>query len=210
MRLGLQRTIMYELALAFELAVKSLNGGYGHDIAKLWGKVPQETVDQVDQAVQTMIVNHLESVDGWSMNVLAFEDYLSVHPALFDVVGNRYEEDHKANFKGFSPDLSMMFGPHTGVFQVNKYYGHHEPLDGESINIGDPAKQIDDGWPIVLTYWRCIVERALVDLPEEFKRDAETAKFGVWELWRLGDGMIYRNGNESVHQKSVFGHFQGN
>lgn len=207
MRLGLRRTIMYGVALAFELGIKSLNGGYGHDMLKLWGRIPKAVAQGIDKDVRRKLALLPHPPDSPPLNVAPFSEYMDIHPALFDVVANRYEEDKDGDwFTGIGPDMMGFFGPGSSAKRLMRFASSTRMRPDSDNTI----TAICDGWPVVLTYWLCIMERAHDGLPTEYREDASAALTGTWHLWITGDGITYRDGDRKADSVSVFGVLRGN
>ncbi|MYD93132.1 MAG: hypothetical protein F4Y02_05450 [Chloroflexi bacterium] len=202
MRLGLRRTIMYSVALAFELGLKSLNGGHGHKIDQLWERVPEAITRKIDRQARAKLGGLPHPPDSPPLNLVPFSKYMGIHPALFDVVANRYEVDKDEDWlDGIGPDMMVFFGPDSGFRGLTRFAAstRMEPDASNTITA------ISDGWLVALTYWLCIMERALDGLPTEYREDAGAAIQGTWSLWIAGDGITYRDGDRRAVSVSVFG-----
>lgn len=202
MRLGLRRTIMYSVALAFELGLKSLNGGHGHEIDKLWGRIPESVTREIDRQAQEKLGQLPHPPDSPPLNLAPFSEYMGIHPALFDVVANRYEVDKDEDWlDGIGPDMVVFFGPDSSFGGLTRFAASTRMKPDASNTI----MAISDGWLVALTYWLCIMERALGGLPTEYREDAIAAINGTWHLWIAGDGITYRDGDRKADSVSVFG-----
>ena len=191
-RQGSQWAVTAEVALSFELALKALNGGWGHDIAKLWRNVPKSTRRQIDEDVRRKLnqVNPTEAA-----LLLSFGDYLDAHPGLFAVVNNRYEEEPGDWFTGSFRERVAFFGPDSSLNGM-KRVAFSQVNDNHAFA---------DGWIVLFTYWLSLMEKALEGLPEEFGEEAGAALAGVGHCYVAGLGVAYEQPDGRVRPGSVYG-----
>ena len=147
---ALRHTIASEIALGYELALKSLvsslgvhrEGGTlkvraGHDLLALWSDVPCDTRDEIETEVERL-VRRKQLGDGG--DVLSFREYLDKHRDFINrAVDNRYAVE-----RGETWMSELLFLDAAGT-SLDRFYRDMPTVDGRDV---------------LVAYWYVVMQKA--------------------------------------------------